>query len=137
MFRKHTTRKQLTDASFWIRKHGIRLGTLNMLGGPGGTIEDELDTLRLNIECKADHPLVSIMQPHPQFDIENITRQMGYAIFRLRRVPGQLPSHLVDPVRQQARDREPAQVVPDRGALPLGDAHRAQGDQDHGWPGRT
>jgi anaerobic magnesium-protoporphyrin IX monomethyl ester cyclase len=80
VFRKHTTRKQLTDASFWIRKHGIRLGTLNMLGGPGGTIEDELDTLRLNIECKADHPLVSIMQPYPQFDIENITRQMGYAI---------------------------------------------------------
>src|SRR5688572_29732591 len=80
VFRKHTTRKQLTDAAFWIRKHKIRLGTLNMLGGPGGTIEDELDTLRLNIECKTDHPLVSIMQPYPQFDIENITRQMGYAI---------------------------------------------------------
>jgi hypothetical protein len=80
VFRKNTTRKQLTDASFWIRKHGIRLGSLNMLGGPGGTIEDELDTVRLNIECKVDHPLVSIMQPYPGFDIEQMTGEMGYAI---------------------------------------------------------
>jgi anaerobic magnesium-protoporphyrin IX monomethyl ester cyclase len=80
VFRKNTTRKQLTDAAGWIRKHKIRLGSLNMLGGPGGTIEDELDTVRLNIECKVDHPLVSIMQPYPEFDIEDMTKQMGYAV---------------------------------------------------------
>jgi hypothetical protein len=80
VFRKNTTRKQLTDAAGWIRKHGIRLGSLNMLGGPGGTIEDELDTVRLNIECKVDHPLVSIMQPYPEFDIADMTEEMGYAI---------------------------------------------------------
>jgi anaerobic magnesium-protoporphyrin IX monomethyl ester cyclase len=80
VFRKNTTRKQLTDASKWIRENGIRLGTLNMLGGPGGTMEDEYDTLRLNIECGADHPLVSIMQPYPMFDIEDMTKSMGYAV---------------------------------------------------------
>ena len=80
VFKKHTTRKQLTDAAGWIKKHGIRLGTLNMLGGPGGTIEDELDTVRLNIECKVDHPLVSLMQPYPEFDIMDMTKQMGYAV---------------------------------------------------------
>ena len=80
VFRKNTTRQQLTDAAGWIRDHGIRLGTLNMLGGPGGTMEDELDTLRLNIECKAKHPLVSIMQPYPEFDIADMTRDMGYAV---------------------------------------------------------
>ncbi len=79
IFRKNTTRKQLTDAAGWIRQHGIRLGTLNMLGGPGSTMEDEFDTLRLNIECKADHPLVSIMQPYPMFDVEDMTHEMGYA----------------------------------------------------------
>jgi anaerobic magnesium-protoporphyrin IX monomethyl ester cyclase len=80
VFRKNTTRKQLTDAAGWIRKYGIRLGSLNMLGGPGGTIEDELDTVKLNIECKVDHPLVSIMQPYPEFDIADMTRDMGYAV---------------------------------------------------------
>ncbi|MCA8981366.1 MAG: B12-binding domain-containing radical SAM protein [Planctomycetes bacterium] len=80
VFRKNTTRQQLTDSAGWIRKHGIRLGTLNMLGGPGGTIEDDWDTVRLNIECKADHPLVSIMQPYPEFDINEMTKDMGYAV---------------------------------------------------------
>ncbi len=80
VFRKNTTRKQLTDAAEWIRKYGIRLGSLNMIGGPGGTLEDEWDTVRLNIECKVDHPLVSIMQPYPEFDIEDMTREMGYAV---------------------------------------------------------
>jgi len=80
VFRKNTTRKQLTDAAGWIRKYGIRLGSLNMLGGPGGTIEDEWETVRLNIECKVDHPLVSIMQPYPEFDINEMTKGMGYAV---------------------------------------------------------
>lgn len=87
VFRKHTTRQQLLDAAGWIRKHDIRLGSLNILGGPGGTIEDEFDTLRLNIEAKVDHPMVSLMQPYPMFDIEETTRQMGYAIASLDQFP--------------------------------------------------
>lgn len=87
VFKKHTTRQQLTDASTWIRKHGIRLGSLNILGGPGGTIEDEFDSIRLNIECKVDHPMVSLMQPYPMFDIEEITKDMGYAISSLDQFP--------------------------------------------------
>jgi radical SAM superfamily enzyme YgiQ (UPF0313 family) len=80
IFKKHTTRQQLTDSAGWIKKYGIRLGSLNMLGGPGGTLEDEFDTVRLNIECKVDHPLVSIMQPYPEFDINQMTKEMGYAV---------------------------------------------------------
>jgi anaerobic magnesium-protoporphyrin IX monomethyl ester cyclase len=80
VFRKNTTRKQLTDAAEWIKKYGIRLGSLNMLGGPGGTLEDEWETVRLNIECKVDHPLVSIMQPYPEFDINDMAKDMGYAV---------------------------------------------------------
>jgi anaerobic magnesium-protoporphyrin IX monomethyl ester cyclase len=80
VFRKNTTRQQLIDASTWIRKHGIRLGSLNILGGPGGTMEDEFDTIRLNIECGVEHPLVSLMQPYPMFDIKDMTEQMGYAV---------------------------------------------------------
>ena len=87
IFKKNTTRQQLVDASRWIRKHGIRLGSLNILGGPGGTIEDELDTLRLNVECEVDHPMVSLMQPYPMFEIEETTREMGYAIASLDDFP--------------------------------------------------
>ena len=80
VFRKNTTLQQLEDSSAWIKKYGIRLGSLNMLGGPGATLEDEFDTIKLNIRCKVDHPLVSIMQPYPMFDIEDMTKEMGYAV---------------------------------------------------------
>src|SRR5688572_14443324 len=77
VFRKNTEREQLTNTAGWIKKHGIRLGSLNMLGGPGGTLEDEFDTVALNVECKVDHPLCSIVQPYPEFEINEITRSMG------------------------------------------------------------
>ncbi|MCE9592643.1 MAG: B12-binding domain-containing radical SAM protein [Planctomycetes bacterium] len=80
VFKKHTTRQQLLDAAGWIKKYGIRLGSLNMLGGPGSTLEDEFDSVKLNIEASVDHPLVSIMQPYPMFDINDITKQMGFAV---------------------------------------------------------
>lgn len=80
VFRKNTTLKQLEDSAGWIKKYGIRLGSLNMLGGPGASLEDELETVALNIRCKVDHPLVSIMQPYPMFDIEDMTKEMGYAV---------------------------------------------------------
>lgn len=80
VFKKNTTRQQLVDAAGWIKKYGIRLGSLNMLGGPGGTIADEFDTVKLNIQCKVDHPLVSLMQPYPTFDINDMAKEMGYSI---------------------------------------------------------
>ena len=87
VFRKNTTRQQLVNASQWIRKHGIRLGSLNILGAPGGTLEDELETIRLNIECQVDHPMVSLMQPYPEFDITETTTQMGYVVSALEDFP--------------------------------------------------
>ena len=80
VFRKNTTLQQLEDSARWIKQHGIRLGSLNMLGGPGASLDDELETVELNIRCKVDHPLVSIMQPYPMFDIEEMTEDMGYAV---------------------------------------------------------
>jgi len=87
VFKKNTTRKQLTDAAGWIRKHGIRLGSLNILGAPGATLEDELDTIRLNAECKVDHPMVSLLQPYPMFDITEQSNEMGYAVSSLDDFP--------------------------------------------------
>ena len=87
IFHKNTTLQQLKDAARWIRQYGIRLGSLNILGAPGATLQDELDTIRLNVECEVDHPMVSLMQPYPMFDITDITQQMGYAVSKLEEFP--------------------------------------------------
>jgi len=80
IYRKNTARQQLVDAAGWIKKHGIRLGSLNMLGAPGGTLEDDFDTVKLNIECEVDHPLCSIVQPYPEFELNDITEGLGIAV---------------------------------------------------------
>jgi anaerobic magnesium-protoporphyrin IX monomethyl ester cyclase len=80
VFRKNTDTQQLRNASKWIKENGIRLGSLNMLGGPGGTIEDDFATIQLNIECEVDHPLCSIVQPYPEFDLNEITEGLGVAV---------------------------------------------------------
>ncbi len=79
VYKKNTTRKQLVNASNWIKDAGIRLGSLNMIGAPGSTIEDEFETLQMNIDCRVDHPLASLLQPYPMTDINEMTEGMGYA----------------------------------------------------------
>jgi Radical SAM superfamily/B12 binding domain len=104
VLRKNTTRGQLTDAAGWIKRHGIRLGSLNMLGAPGGTLEDDLDTVRLNVECRVDHPLCSIVQPYPEFELNDITRRMGIAVASYDAFPSQF-------------NREATIEVPDKRAI--------------------
>jgi radical SAM superfamily enzyme YgiQ (UPF0313 family) len=89
IFKKNTERKHLTETSAWIKKYGIRLGSLNMLGAPGGTLEDDFETVKLNIECKVDHPLCSIVQPYPEFEINEITKSMGIAVAEYDEFPSQ------------------------------------------------
>ncbi len=79
IMKKNTTRAQLIRAATLIRENDIRLGSLNMLGGPGASIEDDLETIELNIECEVDHPLASLLQPYPMTDINDITKDMGLA----------------------------------------------------------
>jgi len=79
IMKKNTTRKQLIRAAGFIKAHGIRLGSLNMLGGPGTSVEDDIETIKLNIECGVDHPLASLLQPYPMTDINDITEEMGLA----------------------------------------------------------
>ena len=79
VMKKNTTRAQLIRAATLIKQYGIRLGSLNMLGGPGATIDDDIETIELNIECGVDHPLASLLQPYPMTDINDITKDMGLA----------------------------------------------------------
>ncbi len=80
VMRKNTTRAQLVRAANLIKGAGLRLGSLNMLGGPGSTLDDELATVELNIECAVDHPLCSLLQPYPLTDINDMTKEMGVAM---------------------------------------------------------
>jgi hypothetical protein len=74
------TMEDIRTSSRHVKDAGIRLTSLQLLGAPGGTLQDELDTLRLNIECKVDHPWVSLLQPYAMTDINEYTKGLGIAV---------------------------------------------------------
>jgi radical SAM superfamily enzyme YgiQ (UPF0313 family) len=80
LYRKGTSLTDLQNSARFVKEQGIRLTTLNLLGAPGATLEDDLATLQLNIDCKVDHPLCSLLQPYPQTDIHDLARDMGFAV---------------------------------------------------------
>lgn len=47
-----------------IRRHGLRLGTFNIIGIPGSTLEEDFETLDLNIRCRPTHANCSMLQPY-------------------------------------------------------------------------
>jgi len=80
IYRKSVTLEDIKTSSKHVKDAGIRLTSLQLLGAPGGTLQDEFDTLKLNIDCKVDHPWVSLLQPYAMTDINEYTKGIGIAV---------------------------------------------------------
>jgi len=87
VYRKSVTLSDIKTSSRHVKEAGIRLTSLQLLGAPGGTLQDELDTLQLNIDCKVDHPWVSLLQPYAMTDINEYTKHLGIAVDEWDRFP--------------------------------------------------
>ena len=57
---------------------GMRLVTFNMMANPGETLEDALETLRINIQIKADYARVNFCFPIPGTGIAQYSKDKGY-----------------------------------------------------------
>ena len=67
--RGKTTNKETIKASWLLKTYNIKLMIQNILGLPGSTIEDDLATLEVNIQCNPDYGWCSIFQPYPGTDL--------------------------------------------------------------------
>ncbi len=74
---KNITREQIIKAAQLIKRAGIRLRTYNILGIPQGSVDDDFETLKLNILCKADMAWSTIYQPYPKTKLGDQVIQMG------------------------------------------------------------
>ncbi len=60
-----------------IKDAGIRLTTLNMVGMPGGSVENELGTLEMNLRAKPDQVLVNFIHPYPGTGLDAVLKAHG------------------------------------------------------------
>jgi len=69
------TREEIYNAVGLLKKYGIKIMLQNMIGLPGGSLEKDLETLKLNIKCRPEYAWVSIFQPYPRTQIAEFCRE--------------------------------------------------------------
>lgn len=82
-YRRRVLNKQLSNTSLLnaaetFRRHGIEFITYNMLGLPGETLAQALETLRLNIRLRPSFAHSFIYQPYPGTDLARYALDKGY-----------------------------------------------------------
>ena len=73
--RRNMSREQILDAASLLREAGIQLTTTNMIGLPNTSIEHDLETLQLNIECRPAYAHAFIFQPYPRTELGEFARE--------------------------------------------------------------
>jgi anaerobic magnesium-protoporphyrin IX monomethyl ester cyclase len=75
--REHTSNEETYEASRLCRKYGIRFMIQNILGLCESTIEDDLNTLDVNIKSRPDYAWCSIFQPYPGTALGDYCKEKG------------------------------------------------------------
>ena len=58
-----------------LHKYDIKIYTQNLLGIPFGSLDIDIETLRLNISLKADFAMAYLCQPYPKTGIEKMAKE--------------------------------------------------------------
>ena len=67
----------MIEKSKIIHDYGIKIYTQNIIGLPKGSFEKDLETIKLNIDLKADFAGAYMCQPYPKTRIEKIAMEAG------------------------------------------------------------
>jgi len=68
----------LHRAARLVREEGIRLLTYNIVGAPGETLDEALDTIRLNRELRPHYAWCGLLQPFPGTAIRDQAKDQGF-----------------------------------------------------------
>ncbi|MCF7875389.1 MAG: B12-binding domain-containing radical SAM protein [Candidatus Omnitrophica bacterium] len=80
VLRRHMSRDNIIEAARIIKKEKIRLETTNIIGIPGSSLKDDLETLKMNVKCNVDYSSVKLLMPYPKTKIRKFAASMGCLI---------------------------------------------------------
>lgn len=78
VFNRHISNEQIEKACEILHAKGIRILTDNMVCLPGGNLELDIKTWKLNVKCQVEYPLAMILQPYPGTGIDKYCRENGF-----------------------------------------------------------
>lgn len=74
---RHMSNDTITRACRMLRDHGIQVNAYNMVGLPGETFKEALETIELNSEIAASSSWCSFFQPYPGSKLTAQLREQG------------------------------------------------------------
>jgi radical SAM superfamily enzyme YgiQ (UPF0313 family) len=74
---KNISTDQIIESADLFRKYGIKMKSFNIMGSPGETLQEAVETIKLNAQVKIDYPWCSILQPYPRTKITEIAEEQG------------------------------------------------------------
>ncbi|MFH1132786.1 MAG: radical SAM protein [Pseudomonadota bacterium] len=77
ILRRHYSNEDVMRAVESARNYGISVAFFNMIGLPGETYEDFLETVRVNRACNPDSHFTSIFYPYPGTDLHKLCEDQG------------------------------------------------------------
>ena len=70
------SREAILKGVYILRKHGLKFRIENMIGLPGESIDQMIETLDINIQCRPVYGWASIYQPYPGLPLTAYTRKL-------------------------------------------------------------
>jgi radical SAM superfamily enzyme YgiQ (UPF0313 family) len=77
LLKRKMPRETIVEAGRILHQAGLNLTSTNILALPTGTLEDDLDTMRLNAEAKVKYAHAFLFQPYPATELGEFTQQNG------------------------------------------------------------
>jgi anaerobic magnesium-protoporphyrin IX monomethyl ester cyclase len=86
VLKRKYSNEDILSAIKTARKHGLQVGTYNLIGLPGETRKDFLETVKLNRACQPDWFLLSVFFPYPGTELHDLCVEQGLLDSRLDKV---------------------------------------------------
>lgn len=75
LLKRHMSRQEIIDAGRMVRAADMHITATNILGLPTSTLEDDLDTMRLNAQAGISYAHAFLFQPYPGTELGQFTEQ--------------------------------------------------------------
>ena len=80
LLKRRMTRDDIVQAGRMVRAAGMHITATNILGLPTSTVEDDLDTMRLNAQARISYAYTFLFQPYPGTELGQFAQDHGLMV---------------------------------------------------------
>jgi len=82
ILKRDMSKEQIIEAARLIKEYKIRLKTSNIIGIPGSFLDQDIETIKLNIKCGVDYSSVEFLKPYPKTKISALIQNGNHSHLR-------------------------------------------------------